>query len=270
MATTGIGVAKKHFSAGPKKRPGRAAGRNGHNHGPTGGLHIESRFCPTDVADPFDTVQWELRTRRDQGRERRSAVRADRLRSPVVLDAAGHQRRLSASTSTAKSARPSANTASASSSTASPARSPTGASKTATSPRAEDGERFYRELTWLCLHQHGAFNSPVWFNVGLFHQYGVKGAQVQLALGSRDRRRRAAGEPLRVSARLGLLHPERRRQHGRHHGARPQRGHALQVRLAAPAPTSRRSARIARSSPAAASPRARCRSCGSTTRSPRS
>ncbi|HEY1064648.1 MAG TPA: vitamin B12-dependent ribonucleotide reductase, partial [Pirellulales bacterium] len=38
-----------------------------------------------------------------------------------------------------------------------------------------DGERFYRELTWLCLHQHGAFNSPVWFNVGLHHQYGVKG-----------------------------------------------------------------------------------------------
>ena len=26
---------------------------------------------------------------------------------------------------------------------------------------AEDGERFYRDLTWLCLHQHGAFNSPV-------------------------------------------------------------------------------------------------------------
>ena len=39
----------------------------------------------------------------------------------------------------------------------------------------DDGQRFYRELTWLCLHQHGAFNSPVWFNVGLFHQYGVKG-----------------------------------------------------------------------------------------------
>lgn len=39
-----------------------------------------------------------------------------------------------------------------------------------------DGERFYRELAWLCLHQHAAFNSPVWFNVGLFHQYGIKGA----------------------------------------------------------------------------------------------
>src|SRR5579872_5103449 len=41
----------------------------------------------------------------------------------------------------------------------------------------EDGETFYRELAWLCLHQHGCFNSPVWFNVGLYHQYGVKGAQ---------------------------------------------------------------------------------------------
>jgi ribonucleoside-diphosphate reductase alpha chain len=39
----------------------------------------------------------------------------------------------------------------------------------------EDGERFYRDLTWLCLHQHGAFNSPVWFNVGLHTQYDVVG-----------------------------------------------------------------------------------------------
>src|SRR5213593_809993 len=37
----------------------------------------------------------------------------------------------------------------------------------------EDGEIFYDELTWLCLNQYGAFNSPVWFNVGLYHQYGV-------------------------------------------------------------------------------------------------
>ena len=42
---------------------------------------------------------------------------------------------------------------------------------------AEDGENFYRELAWLCLHQHGCFNSPVWFNVGLYHQYGVKGGR---------------------------------------------------------------------------------------------
>src|SRR5437899_4614688 len=37
----------------------------------------------------------------------------------------------------------------------------------------EDGEVFYSELTWLCLNQYGAFNSPVWFNVGLYHQYGI-------------------------------------------------------------------------------------------------
>ena len=38
---------------------------------------------------------------------------------------------------------------------------------------AATAEVFYDELTWLCLNQHGAFNSPVWFNVGLYHQYGV-------------------------------------------------------------------------------------------------
>ena len=42
---------------------------------------------------------------------------------------------------------------------------------------AEAAEIFYDELTWLCGNQHGAFNSPVWFNVGLYHQYGIgKGA----------------------------------------------------------------------------------------------
>jgi len=36
---------------------------------------------------------------------------------------------------------------------------------------AEAAENFYNELTWLCVNQYGAFNSPVWFNVGLWHQY---------------------------------------------------------------------------------------------------
>ncbi len=35
------------------------------------------------------------------------------------------------------------------------------------------GEVFYDELVWLCLHQYGAFNSPVWFNVGLYHEYRI-------------------------------------------------------------------------------------------------
>jgi ribonucleoside-diphosphate reductase alpha chain len=41
---------------------------------------------------------------------------------------------------------------------------------------ADDAERFYDELTTLCLNQYGSFNSPVWFNVGLYHQYGLTGA----------------------------------------------------------------------------------------------
>src|SRR4029079_12743132 len=41
----------------------------------------------------------------------------------------------------------------------------------------EDGENFYKDLAWMCLHQYGSFNSPVWFNVGLYHQYGVKGSR---------------------------------------------------------------------------------------------
>lgn len=42
--------------------------------------------------------------------------------------------------------------------------------------RKADGEVFYDELTWLCLNQYGAFNSPVWFNVGLYQQYNVGNA----------------------------------------------------------------------------------------------
>ena len=34
-------------------------------------------------------------------------------------------------------------------------------------------ETFYNDLTWLCVNQYGAFNSPVWFNVGLYQQYGI-------------------------------------------------------------------------------------------------
>ena len=37
----------------------------------------------------------------------------------------------------------------------------------------EAAKVFYDDLTWLCVNQHGAFNSPVWFNVGLYHQYGI-------------------------------------------------------------------------------------------------
>lgn len=38
---------------------------------------------------------------------------------------------------------------------------------------ANDAKSFADELTYLLVHQHAAFNSPVWFNCGLHHQYGI-------------------------------------------------------------------------------------------------
>ncbi|HSV27144.1 MAG TPA: vitamin B12-dependent ribonucleotide reductase [Sedimentisphaerales bacterium] len=42
---------------------------------------------------------------------------------------------------------------------------------------AADAENFYSELAWLCVNQYGAFNSPVWFNVGLYDVYGIGGSE---------------------------------------------------------------------------------------------
>ena len=38
-----------------------------------------------------------------------------------------------------------------------------------------DADTFYDELTTLLVTQMGSFNSPVWFNVGLYDQYGIEG-----------------------------------------------------------------------------------------------
>jgi ribonucleoside-diphosphate reductase alpha chain len=39
-----------------------------------------------------------------------------------------------------------------------------------------DADAFEAELAYLLVHQHGAFNSPVWFNCGLYHEYGIDGS----------------------------------------------------------------------------------------------
>ncbi|HEX4478002.1 MAG TPA: adenosylcobalamin-dependent ribonucleoside-diphosphate reductase, partial [Polyangiaceae bacterium] len=40
----------------------------------------------------------------------------------------------------------------------------------------KDADTFEDELTYMLVHQYGAFNSPVWFNCGLFHEYGIEGS----------------------------------------------------------------------------------------------
>lgn len=40
----------------------------------------------------------------------------------------------------------------------------------------EDADAFEAELAYILINQYGAFNSPVWFNCGLYHQYGITGS----------------------------------------------------------------------------------------------
>jgi len=57
----------------------------------------------------------------------------------------------------------------------------------------ESARAFNAELSYLLLHQYGAFNSPVWFNVGLFHEYGIEGS------GGHYRYDEATGEVMRMT-----------------------------------------------------------------------
>src|SRR6266567_3903145 len=140
------------------------------------GLKVEAHFCPADASDPFDTVQWELRSAQikdENGKlmfeQKDAEIPAfwTQLATNVVVSKYFYgengtpERERSVRQLIHRVSRTIADWGIQDGYFAS----------------AEDGERFYRDLTWLCLHQHGAFNSPVWFNVGLFHLYGVKGAQ---------------------------------------------------------------------------------------------
>jgi ribonucleoside-diphosphate reductase alpha chain len=39
-----------------------------------------------------------------------------------------------------------------------------------------EADAFEAELSYLLVNQYGAFNSPVWFNLGLWHEYGIQGS----------------------------------------------------------------------------------------------
>ena len=140
------------------------------------GLHVESQFCPTDVADPFDTVQWDLRTAVIKGEAGEVLFEQTNCEVPAGWS------QLATNVVVNKYFYGEVNTPQRESSVRQLIHR---VSRTIADwgirdgyfATVADGKRFYRELTWLCLHQHGAFNSPVWFNVGLFHEYGVEGSQ---------------------------------------------------------------------------------------------
>jgi ribonucleoside-diphosphate reductase alpha chain len=141
------------------------------------GLHYATAFCPEEVDSPFDTTEWELRSasiKDESGKalfeqtECEVPAKWSQLATNVVVSKyfygdprKSEERERSVRQLVHRVTRTIADWG----------------LEDGYFDSAEDGERFYRDLTWLCLHQHGAFNSPVWFNVGLHHQYGVRGAK---------------------------------------------------------------------------------------------
>jgi len=155
------------------------------------GLHIETVFCPAESADVFDTVEWEVRSAQIKGEGGDVLFEQNDCEIPTTWS------QLATNVVVSKYFYGEIGTEERENSVRQLIHR---VSRTITDWGQQDGyfatdedaERFYRELTWLCLHQHGAFNSPVWFNVGLFHQYGVKGAQCNW---NWDPETNAAGQP---------------------------------------------------------------------------
>ena len=138
-------------------------------------MRVTSYFCPPDV-DPFDTVEWEKRTAAIKDENGRVLFEQTDCEIPKDWSA------LATNVVVSKYFYGEPNTPERETSVrqvihrVARTMADWGIQDGYFATR-QDGETFYRELAWLCLHQHGAFNSPVWFNVGLYHQYGVKGAQ---------------------------------------------------------------------------------------------
>jgi len=139
------------------------------------GLTIEALFCPIDVADPFDTVQWDLRTAAIKGEKGEVLFEQTNCEIPSTWT------QLATNVVVSKYFYGEVNTPERETSVRQLIHR---VCRTIADWGVEDGyfagvadgDRFYRDLVWLCLHQVASFNSPVWFNVGLYHQYNIKGA----------------------------------------------------------------------------------------------
>jgi len=139
------------------------------------GLHIPLTFCPEDQKDPFNTVEWELRTAAIKGDGGEVIFEQNDCEVPVFWSQLATNvvanKYLYGEVGTGERERGVRQLIHRVTRTIADWGRDDGYFAT-----EADSERFYRDLTWLCLHQHASFNSPVWFNVGLYHQYGVKGA----------------------------------------------------------------------------------------------
>ena len=151
-----------------------ARGGNGADSAGSNGLRVQPTFCPVDVASPFETVEWERRSAKIADENGQLLFEQHDCEIPATWS------QLATNVVVSKYFYGELDTPERESSVrqlvhrVSRTISDWGA-EGGYFASSEDAERFYRDLTWLCLHQHGAFNSPVWFNVGLYHQYDVRG-----------------------------------------------------------------------------------------------
>ena len=231
---------------------------------------VVPRVFSTEGISPFDQVDWDLRTAEIKDERGRVIFQQTGLRDSPNVEPAGDERRgeqvfLRRWHSTHPRARERAFASSSHRVTRTIADWGRDDGYFAT---ADDADRFYDELTALCVNQYGSFNSPVWFNVGLVPSVRNRRAGQQLAVGRGNTGVAKADERLSVSASLGVLHPECRRRYAGHHAAGDLRGDAVQVRVRHRNRPLHSAFEPAKSLPAAADRPVRSASCGSTMRSP--
>ncbi|MDO4584452.1 MAG: vitamin B12-dependent ribonucleotide reductase [Planctomycetia bacterium] len=142
----------------------------------TAGIRVAPIFCSEEVSDPFDTVTWDLRVAQIKG------DKGELIFEQKDCEVPSSWSQLATNVVVSKYFFGEANTPQRETSVRQLIYRVT---RTIADWGQEDGyfasktdaENFYRELTWLCLHQRAAFNSPVWFNVGLYPQYHIHGAK---------------------------------------------------------------------------------------------
>ena len=238
----------------------------GQRHAGRTALEIRPTFCPTEVDSPFDTTEWELRTAAIKGEDGKVLFEQpaceipaawSQLATNVVVSKYFYgeihtpEREHSVKQLVHRVARTIADWGIAD-----------GYFKTTA------GRRELLPRPGLALRPPARRLQLA----GLVQRRPVspvrrEGSALQLAVGRGQAGRGACPTtPTSIPQGVGLLHPERPGQHGRHHGPRPQRGDAVQVRLGhrhrpvhAPQPAGE--ARRRRQALRARSP-----SCGSTTR----
>ncbi|UCC22899.1 MAG: adenosylcobalamin-dependent ribonucleoside-diphosphate reductase, partial [Planctomycetota bacterium] len=146
-----------------------------HDASPSSGLKMEY-FFSTPGVHPFDQLQWETRSAKITGDESRVIFEQDNIEVPVSWsqlatkvvaskyfygDVESGRRENSVKQLVHRVCRAIADRG----------------RKDGYFNTDTEAETFYSELTWLCVNQCGAFNSPVWFNVGLFDVYGIAGSK---------------------------------------------------------------------------------------------